>query len=556
MPHSSPQKQLLAACLPRLLNAAAVACICCFPLVARGEDSDRVRQTAPVTPAAPLLSEAAVVLADEPGSSSGLVESNLDQLSEPATDDPDSICGAESLEFPQFEEAFAEQPATSGNRSNTGSNQPRRNSSLTVRPRLGRRRQANNNGRTNNQGQAGKHGRGGNRPRLIRKVAYAAIGLPSVAMKFLPEMHAKGGCWHDDKWMAWGFYNNSHGLGGATGNAPLRFNGLAEELALHQAWYHVRREPNYYADGFGWGMGLDVMFGADGPDVQVGNSPLQLSIDNEWDNTWDTSNRYGFAIPQMYLEGAWKCWSAKVGRFFSPLGYERVQAHQNFFYSHSYAFNYNQPLAHWGVMLRKNWGLDLTTFSGRTTGWDTSLSNHDNEGKQTFFGFDYEPSPWFKLHGALTWGDPGDLSDADTDFYLHETYARLGITESLDYVLAHSFQTRTRPFGTTPVNAFKMYGLANYLIWTVNEHVGLGARYEWLYAGEGVGTALSPNVITPGTHFHAFTLGANVGVRGCFTFRPEIRYDWADFDGPAPGPFDNGTESSQFTYGIQTIFTW
>ncbi|MEM8680133.1 MAG: outer membrane beta-barrel protein, partial [Planctomycetota bacterium] len=529
---------------------------CLLAQAVYGQDADRVRQSAPVTPAPPLQSQESIVLVERDAddadetllTDSDLLESNMGLDSgvggfdEPELDTPETVCGEDVLDTSPLDEAFAEQGT--GNNTRNGSNWSGPKSVVKVRPRFGRNRQNK------------RKPRDGERPRLIRKSIYAAIGLPSAAMKFLPGIKTKGGGWYTDKWIAAGFYNNDHGLGGQMGNSPLRFNSLAEELALNQAWYHIRRAPNYEAPGFGWGFGFDVLFGNDAPDVQVGSSPLQITPDNEWDGTWDTSSRYGFAIPQMYLEGAWKCWSVKVGRFFAPFGYERVQAPQNFFYSHSYAFNYNQPLALWGLTIRKNWGTSLTTFSGRTTGWDTSLSNHDNEGQQTFFGFDYEPSPWCKLHGALSWGDPGDLADADTDFYFHEAYARFGVTNSLDYVLAHSFQTRTRPAGTVPINAFKMYGLANYLIWNLNDRVGLGARYEWFYSGEGANTALSPVVLTPGSHFHAITLGANVGVRGCFTIRPEVRYDWVDFDGPVAGPFDNATANSQFTYGVQTIFTW
>ena len=246
----------------------------------------------------------------------------------------------------------------------------------------------------------------------------------------------------------------------------------------------------------------------------------------------------------------------RYGRFFSIFGYEQVAAHQNFFYSHSYAFNYNQPLSQWGVMLRRQWTPNLVTYSGRTTGWETSLTNGDNDGKSTFCGFDYDPLDWVKLHGALTWGDPGDVADGETDFYMHEAYMQIGVTETIDYVLAHTFQTRTRPDTTSPVYAFKLYGLTNYAYWYMNDYFTLGLRYEWFYAGEGAGSALSPNVITPGTHFHAVTLGANLHLRKRIILRPEVRYDWADFDGAAGGPFDNGTERQQFTYGMQSVFVW
>ena len=135
------------------------------------------------------------------------------------------------------------------------------------------------------------------RPKRLQKVVYGACGtLPSIA-GFLDK---KGGCWDVDYWAAWGIYGNSHGTAERGANAPLRFNDLGLEGALHQSWFAVKRTPDYTAPGLGWGFGLDFFFGADAPDAQVGSSPLQLDVDNEWDNTWDSSSRYGLAVPQFY----------------------------------------------------------------------------------------------------------------------------------------------------------------------------------------------------------------------------------------------------------------
>ena len=160
---------------------------------------------------------------------------------------------------------------------------------------------------------------------------------------------------------------------------------------------------------------------------------------------------------------------------------------------------------------------------------------NDNDGGATIFGIDYVFSDGFQLHGAFSWDDPGDVTTGETDVYFHSLYMQLAVTPTIDWVLAHNFQTRTRPVGTSPIRAFKQYGLTNYLFWHLSDIMALGTRYEWFYAGEGAGAPLSPVALTPGSHLHALTFGMHLRLRPRIVMRPEIRYDWVDFDGAVAG---------------------
>ena len=139
------------------------------------------------------------------------------------------------------------------------------------------------------------------------------------------------------------------------------------------------------------------------------------------------------------------------------------------------------------------------------------------------------------------------------------------LTDKLQYILHSDFQTRRADPATLPVGAppgtpyaWKQYGINNYLIYELNDRWSAGTRYEWFYAGEGVGNPLGPAALTPGVHYNALTFGLNFRPRENFLFKPEMRYDWVDFDGPAVfgGPFDGGTARSQFTWGMQGIYTF
>src|SRR5262249_27041901 len=65
---------------------------------------------------------------------------------------------------------------------------------------------------------------------------------------------------------------------------------------------------------------------------------------------WNGNQYYGFAIPQAYGEVGNKDVSVKAGHFYSVVGYEGIPSAGNFFYSHSYSFQFGGPFTFWGVM--------------------------------------------------------------------------------------------------------------------------------------------------------------------------------------------------------------
>ncbi len=102
--------------------------------------------------------------------------------------------------------------------------------------------------------------------------------------------------------------------------------------------------PSTPVCGFDIGGRIDYIYGTDGPDTQA------FGIDNDhWDNGWDNGNDYGSAIPQLYMEAGYGDLSVKVGHFYTIIGYEVVQAPDNFFYSHAYTMYNSEPFTHTGV---------------------------------------------------------------------------------------------------------------------------------------------------------------------------------------------------------------
>ena len=58
---------------------------------------------------------------------------------------------------------------------------------------------------------------------------------------------------------------------------------------------------------------------------------------------------YGFIMPQFYLEVGYNDLTVKIGHYAPSIGYEVVAAPGNFFYSHSYALGYSEPVLVTGV---------------------------------------------------------------------------------------------------------------------------------------------------------------------------------------------------------------
>lgn len=206
-------------------------------------------------------------------------------------------------------------------------------------------------------------------------------------------------CCHEfGGWLAWGSYWNSHGIDTSFGNAPLGFNNITGPQ-LNQAWLYLTREAQT-GGGLDWGYRIDGLWGADGPDTTSFG-------DGSWDSGWTTSGQYGFAIPQLYGEIAYNKMRVKLGHFYTIIGYEVVQAPDNFFYSRPYTMYYNEPFTHSGILMERSVGDTVTTYCGWTAGWDTGFSNGNN-GSVYLGGLSWTPSDKVTTTYEMTMGDPGD----------------------------------------------------------------------------------------------------------------------------------------------------
>ena len=122
------------------------------------------------------------------------------------------------------------------------------------------------------------------------------------------------------------------------------------------------------------------------------------TVSDKWNGEY-----YGLALPQMYGEVGNKTISAKIGHFYTPIGYEGVPAVNNFFYSKSYSYQFAGPFTHWGGIA--TWNPSPAEFRSKVdsstagTRWTVTAIARHFVGKATVRGCD---DLWSVSFGVIT----------------------------------------------------------------------------------------------------------------------------------------------------------
>jgi hypothetical protein len=312
-------------------------------------------------------------------------------------------------------------------------------------------------------------------------------------------------------WTQMGYSDQLEPLSTVRGDG-FSFLDTPKDFLLNQQWFYVGKVADG-SDGLDFGFRGDFTYGTDAQQTQAFGNP-----GNEWDNGWD-HGVYGWAIPQAYGEIAVGDFSAKVGHFFTPLGYEVVPATGNFFYSHALTMFNSEPFTHTGVLTTYTGFEGLTVYTGWSAGWDTGFASA-NSGSNLISGFTAELGDSVTFTYLNTYGNFGLRSGSPNsdDDYSHSIVMNAGLTDKLSYI----FQTDYLRIDNDAagVNDDDV-GINQYLIYQYNDIVGLGTRMEW-WKNDGVSN-------------YELTSGVNVKLLDNLIMRPEVRKDWV----PATG-FDEG----------------
>lgn len=321
-------------------------------------------------------------------------------------------------------------------------------------------------------------------------------------------------------------------------NFPITFNDRVNEFQMNQFYLYLERAVNLEAESWDFGGRFDFMFGTDARFTQA--SGLDDQILSE-----DFSRFYDIALPQAYVEIFAPFGNgivAKLGHFYTIIGYEVVTATGNFFYSHAYTMQYAEPFTHTGALfnysLNENWSLS----SGAVLGWDNFDQDLDNWNYLGSVSWVNDEASTSVAWSIITGGVDNSSSDNRTMYSLVVTH---NFTDELQYVFQHDFGYQENA-ASEGDNAL-WYGINQYLFYQYTDTLSLGLRGEWFRDNNG--TRIIED--EPGSYFE-ITAGVNWSPKSWLIIRPEIRYDWADSN---VGVYDDQTEDNQLSFAIDFILT-
>ena len=396
------------------------------------------------------------------------------------------------------------------------------------------------------------------------------------------------------------------GIGGNTnGSAYNGTVGLQDrnlQAMMSQLYLVAERSLDFESDDWQWGARVDLLYGTDA--WQTLARGLDAYPFNEYDNfgvpRWDSSRFYDLAMPQLYAEIGRGDVAVLAGHVYSPLGYENVPAVGNFFYSHSYTFNFATPNTVTGVIARWEPEEGVRVSSGVTNGWDNfsdGMPVFDNPGypgassNLAYLGNAVLASPDGKqlVSIAVSTGNeytpvvdpsgaPGRLLVGNrsmvTAFWQNELADRLTSVTEASSAWQFNADTGLANLGQQPGLA-QWYGVCQYLYRGLTDRLSAGSRLEWFRDNNGSRTAYPARNAALGMppvasgfagNFWEVTLGLNWLPTPNWVVRPEVRYDWYTPDdygtgalpfGPlttTPGGLVTGDAFDQWYMGCDAIF--
>lgn len=346
-------------------------------------------------------------------------------------------------------------------------------------------------------------------------------------------------------------------------NGPVTWEDRSNDYQLNQAWIYFERATDTTKKDWDIGGRFDGFFGT--------NSRFDTETGLEDNNFGFNSHHsfYGFALPQFYVETAYKKLKIKWGHFISPVGYFTVDTTQNFFNTLPYTFQYGEPFTHTGAIATYPVNDKLVLGGGVVRGWD----NFDHSGigspglaaiAQATYTWEDKSSLYYFMIAS---NEPNYFGTNSSPRYLQTMVYSRPLSEKWNYVAQSDFGIQSNTNNAVGGGTSRWYGLNQYLFYVANEKWTFGLNFEWFRDEEGyrVGGFLPipPDVGNPRGlptnrvgyvgNFFQWTWGPKWQFHKNMFLRPNMRWDY--FNGTAhnangPGgtpllPYDNGRKNYQ-----------
>lgn len=367
-----------------------------------------------------------------------------------------------------------------------------------------------------------------------------------------------------DAWVAQGFTANFDSPADNS-NRPQTFNDRANEYQLNQVYLSLGRDVNSRAGVVDLGGRVDLLYGTDhffttssGLEDHLDGTPRWNSEDGP--RAGGNGSLYGLSMPQLYGElfaPVGTGITARLGHFESIMGAESLQAPSNFFYSHSYAFQYAQPITNTGVLLNTLVDPRVEIIGGMTNGWD----GFDNtNGKFAYLGGvalrtpDGRRNLRFTIHSGNE--DPAGANNRTSYNVLLDHV----LGDGLRHIISHDLGVEefAQLNDGAQLDTAMWYGITNYLIYALSSTAEVGMRMEWFRDQNNARVLGIPLAqLTDGGNYFGLTFGARLRNRGGnLIVRPEFRVDWANVSANqlnVAGVYDDFSDKNQITAAVDVI---
>lgn len=346
-------------------------------------------------------------------------------------------------------------------------------------------------------------------------------------------------------WVSGGITYASHNAP-SNSNSPISFNDRINEFQLNQLNLFAEKAVN---KGSSWDIGgrVDFMFGTDSRRTQAYGWDDRMIPRNNGNSPGEGERFYDVAFPQAYAEiyaPIGNGITAKIGHFYTIIGYEVVTSPDNFFYSHAYTMQYGEPFTHTGALLSYDVNDWLSVTGGAVNGWDNF---RQEPGAWDFLGgFTITPDDDTSLAVSLISGDTNQTDNINTTMY--SVVLSHDFTDKLHYVFQHDFGVYQNGATNNGQNA-DWYGVNQYLSYDINDQLAAGVRAEWFRDSAGYRTGFDGN-------FYAVTAGVNYSPNSWLKLRPEVRYDNFGADNGGVYAFDDQNELDQIGVAMDMIVTF
>jgi len=368
------------------------------------------------------------------------------------------------------------------------------------------------------------------------------------------------GATHEYGGSAYGF-NNRQAKDGTTirpgyndhsGNTYVLQLEQPTDWKVNQLWLGARRDLE---SRFGWGFRADFVYGTD---IRYARNWGDRSFDNNWG-----SGDYFAAFPQLFGTVGTKELFVKVGKFAGGFSYEGLAAPREFFYSHA-NICYGRPLVAQGAVVEwhpnKKWSFTGGWLAGVFNSFENPYNDSAFLGTATY-NFTKDAALTYKTfyndrgaRPAILGGSTGQIDSIHTLIFTQKINQKWFYMGEVAYT-NHLYDR----FGATR-NTGNAWGTNHHLIRTFTDKFSLGFRGEYHYSRNSTFDLRSVTWTDDmrsnggqGGDIWTFTVAAQYKMTPKITFRPEIRYDYADYNNGFRPFGGNNSKKDQLCGGVSFL---